>query len=168
MTAHIAPSTPIPALITVRPDRSFTFTLRTPPTSTLLLTAAGVAPSKGGKLRGANAPGRTPTSPPSLTSQLSPSAPATKPGRDSRWSKSSSPGSEVGKGTEVTVAKEAGGSKAVGEGGGVTQVGEVSLKHVYEIAQIKATEERLAGVGLKGLCRSVLGQARSIGVGVVA
>jgi large subunit ribosomal protein L11 len=41
----------------VRPDRSFTFNLRTPPTATLLLSAAGVMPTKS-KIRGAgNVPG---------------------------------------------------------------------------------------------------------------
>jgi large subunit ribosomal protein L11 len=38
--------------VTVRPDRSFTFELRTPPTASLLLAAAGVSPQKN-KLRGA-------------------------------------------------------------------------------------------------------------------
>ena len=56
-TAHYNPGTPIPARITVRPDRSFHFSLRTPPTATLLLSAAGVAPTKN-KIRGAgNVPG---------------------------------------------------------------------------------------------------------------
>lgn len=36
----------------MRPDRSFTFELRTPPTATLLLSAAGVSPIKN-KLKGA-------------------------------------------------------------------------------------------------------------------
>jgi large subunit ribosomal protein L11 len=47
---------PIPARVTVRPDRSFTFDLRTPTTSWLLLQAAGVEEIKG-KIRGANNPG---------------------------------------------------------------------------------------------------------------
>lgn len=56
-TAHYTVGTPIPARITVRPDRSFHFQLRTPPTATLLLSAAGVAPQKN-KIRGAgNVPG---------------------------------------------------------------------------------------------------------------
>ncbi|KAH7118870.1 ribosomal protein L11, N-terminal domain-containing protein [Dendryphion nanum] len=56
-TAHYTPGTPIPARITVRPDRSFHFQLRTPPTATLLLSAAGVLPTKS-KIRGAgNVPG---------------------------------------------------------------------------------------------------------------
>lgn len=46
------PGTPIPARVTVRPDRSFTFELRTPPTASLLLSAAGVSPIKN-KLKGA-------------------------------------------------------------------------------------------------------------------
>jgi len=56
-TSHYNPGTPVPARITVRPDRSFHFTLRTPPTATLLLSAAGVLPTKN-RIRGAgNVPG---------------------------------------------------------------------------------------------------------------
>ncbi|CCX29773.1 60S ribosomal protein L19, mitochondrial precursor [Pyronema domesticum] len=55
-TAHINVGTPIPARITVRPDRSFTFDLRTPATSWMLLTAAGVEKKKN-KLKGINSPG---------------------------------------------------------------------------------------------------------------
>lgn len=65
------------------------------------------------------------------------------------------------------VAKSAGGDKPVGSGGGSAQVGEVSLKHVFEIAKIKQSEPRLAGMSLEGLVRSVVGQARSCGVGIV-
>ncbi|PVH99080.1 ribosomal protein L11 [Periconia macrospinosa] len=58
-TAQYITGTPIPALITVRPDRSFHFQIRTPPTATLLLTAAGVPTSKN-KIKGAgNVPGPT-------------------------------------------------------------------------------------------------------------
>jgi large subunit ribosomal protein L11 len=63
--------------------------------------------------------------------------------------------------------------------------GEVSLKHVYEIAKIKQSvsasfwprrelyadretqELRLSGLSLEGLCKSVIAQAKSIGVKVV-
>lgn len=56
-TANYVPGTPIPARVTVRPDRSFTFELRTPPTSSLLFAAANVQQKKS-KIRGAgNAPG---------------------------------------------------------------------------------------------------------------
>lgn len=51
-TANYVTGTPIPARVTVRPDRSFTFELRTPPTASLLLAAAGVNPTKN-KLKGA-------------------------------------------------------------------------------------------------------------------
>ena len=51
-TANYVPGTPVPARVTVRPDRSFTFELRTPPTASLLLSAAGVSPIKN-KLKGA-------------------------------------------------------------------------------------------------------------------
>ena len=47
-------------------------------------------------------------------------------------------------------------------------VGSVSLKHIYEIAKIKQTELRLSGLSLEGLCRSVIFQAKSIGIDVVA
>lgn len=41
-TAHIAVGVPIPTLITIQPDRSFTFTTKTPPTAYFLKQAAGV------------------------------------------------------------------------------------------------------------------------------
>ena len=95
----------MPARVTVRPDRSFTFDLRTPSTSWLLLQAAGVKEIKG-KINGAG-----------------------------------KPGSET--------------------------VGTVTLKHIYEIAKIKQTETRLSGLTLEGLCKSVIAQAKSMGVQVV-
>ncbi|KAI9832225.1 MAG: hypothetical protein M1826_002229 [Phylliscum demangeonii] len=104
-TAHIKPGVPIPARVTVRPDRTFTFELRTPATSWLLLTAAGVKERKG-RLRGAQQPGKE-------------------------------------------------------------FVGQVSLKHVYEIAKIKQSELRLSGLPLESLCKSVVAQAYTIGVRVV-
>ena len=47
-------------------------------------------------------------------------------------------------------------------------IGKVSLKHVYEIAKIKQSETRLSRLSLQGLCKSVIAQARSIGIDVVA
>jgi large subunit ribosomal protein L11 len=47
-------------------------------------------------------------------------------------------------------------------------VGTVSLKHIYEIAKIKQSELRLSGLSLEGLCKSVIFQAKSIGIAVVA
>lgn len=38
---------------------------------------------------------------------------------------------------------------------------------MYEIARIKHEEERLSGLGLKGLVKSVVAQAGSMGVVVV-
>ncbi|KAJ5496796.1 Ribosomal protein L11 bacterial-type [Penicillium fimorum] len=104
-TAHINTGVPIPARVTVRPDRSFSFELRTPTTTYLLLNAANVEPRKN-RLRGAM-----------------------------------NPGHDV--------------------------CGKVSLKHVYEIAKIKQTEPRLSGLSLEGLCKSVMSQAKSIGIQVV-
>jgi len=104
-TAHMTPGVPIPARVTVRPDRSFSFEIRTPTTAYLLLQAAGGREIKN-KIRGAQ-----------------------KPGTES--------------------------------------VGTVTLKHVFEIAKIKQTEMRLSGLSLEGLCKSVISQAKSIGINVV-
>lgn len=46
-------------------------------------------------------------------------------------------------------------------------VGTVSLKHVFEIARIKGEEEKLRGLGLEKIARSVVSQAGSMGVLVV-
>lgn len=51
-TANWVVGTPVPARVTVRPDRSFHFEIRTPPTAALLMSAAGVKPVKN-KPRGA-------------------------------------------------------------------------------------------------------------------
>ncbi|KAI4801347.1 ribosomal protein L11 [Aureobasidium sp. EXF-8845] len=129
-TASYVPGTPIPARVTVRPDRSFTFSLRTPPTSSLLLSAAGVEPKKN-KLRGAgNVAG---------------------------------PNSRAG---AAGMGKASGGQLTAGNGG-LGVVGTVSLKHVFEIARIKHSEERLGGLSLEGVARSVVAQAGSMGVVVV-
>lgn len=101
----MTPGVPIPARVTVRPDRSFHFELRTPTTSYLLLQAAGVKERKN-RVRGAMNPGKE-------------------------------------------------------------TIGEVSLKHVYNIAKIKQSELRLSGLSLQGLCKSVIGQAQSIGISIV-
>lgn len=103
-TAHINTGVPIPTRVTVRPDRTFSFELRTPTTSYLLLQAAGVKVVKN-KLKGANRPGHE-------------------------------------------------------------TVGSVTLKHIYEIAKIKQSELRLSGLSLEGLCKTVIAQAKSIGVTV--
>jgi large subunit ribosomal protein L11 len=99
------PGIPVPARVTVRPDRSFHFELRTPTTSYLLLKSAG-APIRKSKEKGAMNPGKE-------------------------------------------------------------SVGQVSLKHVYEIAKIKHSELRLSGLSLEGIAKSVIAQAKSIGVTVV-
>jgi len=54
-TAHYTPGTPIPALVTVRPDRSFQFDIKSPPTAWLLMQAAGIekgSPEAGKKIVG--------------------------------------------------------------------------------------------------------------------
>ncbi|KAK4235131.1 ribosomal protein L11, N-terminal domain-containing protein [Achaetomium macrosporum] len=105
-TQHIIPGTPMPVRVTVRPDRTFHFEIRTPQTSWLLLNAAEAPIGKKGQRKGASNPGKE-------------------------------------------------------------TVGTVSLKHVYEIAKIKQSELRLSGLSLEGLCRSIIYQAKSIGIAVV-
>lgn len=149
LTAPYTPGTPIPArmtdtlrfqlhlillltrspVITIRPDRTFSFTLRTPPTSTMLLLAAGVEPGKNGRVRGANAPGRVPEPSPGDTTPTIIRASGSK-------NLALSAGGGVGMGTVKMVAKIAGGDKAAGQGGGTAQVGEVSLKHIYEVSHL--------------------------------
>lgn len=46
-TAHLEPGLPTPTLVTVNPDRTFTFETRTPPTSLLLKRAAGITAGSG-------------------------------------------------------------------------------------------------------------------------
>lgn len=55
-TAHIAVGTPMPVRVTVRPDRTFHFDIRTPQTSWLLRNAADL-PMVKGKRKGASRPG---------------------------------------------------------------------------------------------------------------
>lgn len=98
-TAHIEPGTPTPTLITVQPDRTFTFIFKTPPTSFFLKKAAGIEKGTG------------------------------------------KPGYEV--------------------------AGTVNLKHIYEIAKIKATDEHLKHLPLESIARTIVGSARTLGVQVV-
>lgn len=99
-TAHIEPGVPIPTLITVQPDRTFSFITKTPPATYFLKQAAGIEKGTG------------------------------RPGH------------------EVT--------------------GTITLKHVYEIAKIKATDEHMKTLPLESITRMIIGSARSLGVQVVA
>lgn len=99
-TAHYQPDVPIPCLLTIKPDRSFTFEMKSPPTSWLIMKAAGIS-----------------------------------------------------KGSDKPVHNI---------------VGEISLKHVYEIAKIKKTDERHQNVELQAICGAVILTAEAVGVRVVA
>jgi large subunit ribosomal protein L11 len=98
-TTHIEPGVPTPTLITVQPDRSFTFVTKSPPASYFLKKAAGIEKGVG------------------------------KPGH------------------EVT--------------------GTISLKHVYEIAKIKASDGHMKHLPLESVARMIVGSARSLGIQVV-
>lgn len=61
-----------------------------------------------------------------------------------------------------------GGKRRGAQNPGKETVGTVSLKHIYEIAKIKQSEPRLSGSSLESICRSVIFQAKSAGIAVVA
>lgn len=46
-TAHLEVGIPTPALVTINPDRTFSFQIKTPPTSILLKRAAGIQTGAG-------------------------------------------------------------------------------------------------------------------------
>lgn len=46
-------------------------------------------------------------------------------------------------------------------------VGEVSLKHVYEIAKVKCMDDALKALGEERVARSIVGSAKSLGINVV-
>ena len=98
-TAHIETGVPIPTLITIQPDRTFTFVTKTPPTAYFLKRVAGLEKGTG------------------------------------------RPGHEI--------------------------MGTISLKHVYEIAKIKATDDHLKHLRLESIASTVIGTARSLGIQVV-
>ena len=93
------PGVPVPTLITVQPDRTFTFITKTPPASYFLKKAAGI--EKG----------------------------TARPGHDI--------------------------------------LATISLKHVYEIAKIKSTDEHMKILPLESIARMIVGSARSLGIRVV-
>lgn len=95
-SAHYQPGTPIPVLLTVKPDRTFTFEMKSPPTSWLIMKAANV-----------------------------------KKGSDK-------PTHNI--------------------------VGNISLKHVYEIAKIKKTDERHKNMDLRAICGAIVLTAKAVGV----
>ena len=186
---------PIPALVTVRPDRSFTFELRTPPTATLLLAAAGASERKN-KVRGAGN-----TAGPkahrrilgNMVAELEDATSSRQTGRRRLGKEVEEDGVEAsgmstateGRRSVASLAESGGivegprallssggkskdaGSTSVAGNSGIGVVGTISLKHVYEIAKIKQSETRLAGLSLEGLCKSVIAQAGAIGVAVV-
>ncbi|PSK56780.1 ribosomal protein L11 [Elsinoe australis] len=171
-TAHYIPGTPIPALVTVRPDRSFTFTIRTPPTSTLLLSAAGVAPIKN-RLRGAGNTAGPRTLGAAVAAQVASaskaptaSSPAEAASKDGAAGEVAAQGLD-GRGAYAVEKSGKASGKDLAGNSKLGVVGTVSLKHVFEIARIKGEEEKLRGLGLEKIARSVVSQAGSMGVLVV-
>ncbi|SCV05273.1 LANO_0H03862g1_1 [Lachancea nothofagi CBS 11611] len=102
-TSSYQPGTPIPVYITIKPDRSFNFEMKSPPTGFLLLKILG-------KDKGMSQPN----------------------------------------------VKTAAGT-----------LGEVSLKHIYEIAKIKKSDGRHASLEMESIVKSAVGVAKSMGISVV-
>lgn len=98
-TAEYKPNIPVPVQITAYMDKSFTFTMKSPPVSYFVKKAAG------------------------LTS-----------------------GSQLP---------------------GTVLAGEVSLKHVFEIARIKQTDPHGDRISLEGHCKSIMGTCTAMGVKVL-
>jgi large subunit ribosomal protein L11 len=101
-TAHLQPGIPTPVIITIQPDRTFTFLIKSPTVSYLLKQAAGI--DKG-----------------------------------------------IGK---VPVGRVVSEQDALAT---------LSVKHIYEIAKIKAKDEHLKGVPIEGIAKSIVGTAKTLG-----
>ena len=95
-TKDVKKGVPIPTVVELRGDRSFTMTTGTPPVSYFLKEAAAIEKGAG------------------------------KPGRET--------------------------------------AGAISLKHVYEIALVKAKDPKFANSSLESVCRSIIGTARGMGI----
>ncbi|AGO10312.1 AaceriABL144Cp [[Ashbya] aceris (nom. inval.)] len=102
-TASYTPGVPIPVLITIKPDRSFTFEMKSPPTGYLLLRALN---------------------------------------------------QEKGHG-QPNIKKPEG------------TLGELSLKHIYEIAKVKKADGRHTYLEMEAIVKSVISVAKSMGIAVV-
>jgi large subunit ribosomal protein L11 len=68
--------------------------------------------------------------------------------------------------TSWLLKKTLGIEKGSGRPGSV-KVGELSLKHLYHIAQVKSEDPAFEGVSLEKISRQVLGTAKSLGIEVV-
>jgi large subunit ribosomal protein L11 len=70
--------------------------------------------------------------------------------------------------TSYLIRQAAGITLGSGEAGklGAKEAGTLSLKHVYEIAKLKQTDDHLKHLDLESIARSVIGSAKSAGVRV--
>ena len=98
-TSELVSETPTPVKISIYQDKTFEWTMQTPPTSWLIARCAG-----------------------------------------------------------VTSASSRAGHEACGT---------INLKHCYEIARVKSRDDSLGHLDMESLVRSVVGTARSMGIGVV-
>lgn len=133
-------------LHTTQSDRTFSFVTTSPPTSYFLKAAAGIT-------KGAQKPGMNrviiilqqvhPPSPPPHFATSSPSLSST-----SYCNKFTFPFLHL-------VPK------------GHQKAGQVSLRHVYEIAKLKSQDPVFAGIPLESICKTIIGSARSMGIEII-
>ena len=62
--------------------------------------------------------------------------------------------------------KKAAGLEKGANSPGLETVGKLSVKHIYEIAQVKAKDPGMAHLSLEAICRSLVGSCRSMGIEV--
>lgn len=98
-TKDITPGIPLPVRVTINPNRTFSFVVKTPPTSYMLKKSADIK-------TGAATPGQS-------------------------------------------------------------TIGELSVKHIYAIAEAKQKDPDMANLSLRAICGAIIGSARSMGIKVV-
>lgn len=50
---------------------------------------------------------------------------------------------------------------------GNIKIGELSLKHIYHIAEVKKNDPAFEGIPLESVCKQILGTARNMGIDIV-
>jgi len=155
-TAHLQPDTPTPVKLHYAADKTFRFETRTPPTTWLLKKAAGIDTGAG----------KTPAGKALLGAVASPVA-STSAAIDAAIPIATRKSSAEARAARAKAKKAAGLAKAESESATVEESGRVTLKHVYEIAKIKQTDDHLKHVDLESLAASVVATSLTLGLRVV-
>ena len=170
-TSEHKAETPVPVVIEIYGDKTFEWTMKTPPTSYFVARAAGVktcsqrpghATAGRINLKHAYEIAKVKASDKGLGNvslmSLTKSVLGTARSMGVEWTMKTPP-------TSYFVARAAG-VKTCSQRPGHATAGRINLKHAYEIAKVKASDKGLGNVSLMSLTKSVLGTARSMGVEV--